>query len=78
MLVSISTRTAVGHNVLFDHIILILKSLLSLMHRAVLWLCSLENVSDRGGRKKRAGVRQDVDSIFWEAYEATRGKTLVG
>lgn len=54
------------------------KSLLSLMHRALLWLCSLENVSDGGDRKRREGVRQDVDSIFWEAYEASREKTLVG
>lgn len=48
------------------------------MHRAVLWLCSLENVSDGRDKKRRAGVRQDVDSVFWEAYEASREKTLVG
>lgn len=48
------------------------------MHRALLWLCSLENVSDGGDRKRREGVRQDVDSIFWEVYEASREKILVG
>lgn len=62
-LVSISTRTAAEHNELFDHIILIRESLLSLMHEnsaVVPWKMHL--MEETG--KKRTGVRQDIDSIF--------------
>jgi len=42
----------------------------------VLELCSLENVPYEETGRKGQVLRQDVDSIFWEVREATRGKAL--